>query len=94
MRQKLEFAKGLLEGLNAKDYTQIARNAKALKALSQAAVWTDTKMRSIPQYGWLSVEFQELADDIAAKAGEKISMARRWATFSSRRTACLSSQCS
>lgn len=71
MRQKLEFARGLLEGLTREDYPQIAKNAKALKALSQAAVWTDTKMRSTPQYGWLSVEFQQLADDIAAKADEK-----------------------
>ncbi len=39
--------------------------------MSQAAVWADTKLRSKPQYGWLSVEFQQLADEITAKANEK-----------------------
>ena len=71
MRQKLDFAKGMLEGLTREDYPQIAKNAKALKALSQAAVWTDTKLRSKPEYGWLSVEFQQLADEIATKADQK-----------------------
>ena len=66
---------GLLQGttqaLTREDFPQIAKNAKSLKALSQAAVWTEPKVGSQPEYGWLSVEFQELTDEIAAKAGEK-----------------------
>jgi cytochrome c556 len=71
MRQKLEFSRGLLEGLTRKDFPQIAKNAKALRALSEAAVWTEPKLGSQVEYGWLSHDFQQLTDEIAARAGEK-----------------------
>jgi hypothetical protein len=32
---------------------------------------TDTKLRSKPEHCWLSVEFQQLTDEIAAKADQK-----------------------
>jgi hypothetical protein len=71
MRQKLEFSRNLLEGLTREDFPQIAKSAKALKALSEAALWADSKPGLEPRHRQLSVEFQELTDEIAAKAGEK-----------------------
>ena len=38
MRQKLQYSNGLLEGLTREDYVQIAKNAKALKGISQASM--------------------------------------------------------
>jgi hypothetical protein len=71
MRQKLEFSRGLLKGLAREDFPQIAKNAKAPRALSEAAVWTEPKLGAQEQYGWLSREFQQLTDEIVSKAGEK-----------------------
>jgi hypothetical protein len=71
MRQKLEFSRGLLEGLTREDFPQIARNARALRALSEAAVWTEAKLGSQVEYQWLSHDFQQLTDEIAARAAEK-----------------------
>jgi hypothetical protein len=45
--------------------------AKTLKALSQAAAWVDSRPGPRPEYGWFSVQFQQLTDEIAAKAAEK-----------------------
>ena len=42
-----------------------------MRALSEAAVWAEPNFKSKPMYGWLSVEFQELTDEIAARADEK-----------------------
>jgi hypothetical protein len=71
MRQKLEFCKGLLDGLTSKDFPLIAVNAKALKSLSEASTWSEPKLKTASRYGWFSLEFQELTDEIAAQAGEK-----------------------
>jgi hypothetical protein len=71
MRQKLQHCNDLLEGLTREDFPRIAKSAKALRALSEAAVWAEPKFKSQPMYGWLSVEFQELTDEIATRANEK-----------------------
>jgi hypothetical protein len=71
MRQKLEYSTKLLEGLTRGDFPQIAGNAKSLRALSAAADWAEPNLRPETRYGWFSLEFQELTDEIAARAAEK-----------------------
>ncbi len=68
MRQKLDFSRGLLEGLTRADHPQIAKNARALKALSEDAEWAEPKLAALTRYGWFSLQFQDLTDEIAAKA--------------------------
>lgn len=71
MRQKLDHTRSLLEGLTREDFTQITRSAKALRALSEAADWAEPKLGAQTRYGWYSLEFQELTDEIAARASAK-----------------------
>lgn len=65
MRQKLEFSQGILEGLSTENFALIAKDADALKALSQ-----DTRWRVTPNINYfrLSSEFQDLADELARNA--------------------------
>ena len=68
MRQKLEYSKGVLEGLAVEDYDLIARNAKGLKALSQAAEWEVSTIPNVDEYLPYTADFQRLADDLMKKA--------------------------
>jgi hypothetical protein len=53
------------------DFPQIAKSAKALRAMGVAAVWIEPKLGSQVQYGRLSLAFQHPTDDIASRASEK-----------------------
>ncbi|MDR3633013.1 MAG: hypothetical protein P4L84_04200 [Isosphaeraceae bacterium] len=71
MRQKLEFSKKVLEGLTLEDYDAIAKNARALKLLSEAAEWEVPTIPNANEYIALTTEFQKAADDLRMKAKEK-----------------------
>lgn len=71
MRQKLELSKHVLEGLAREDFDLIEKNAKAIKALSQAAEWEDPKIPHPEQYLPYTAEFQRLATELAKKAKAK-----------------------
>lgn len=71
MRQKLDFSRDLLDGLTREDYAQIIKNAKSLKAMSEAAIWSDPVLKIRSRYQWFSLEFQDLTDEIVARAEEK-----------------------
>jgi hypothetical protein len=68
MRQKLSHSQKLLEGLTLEDYNLVGENARALRDLSQ-----DTRWRVSPNVNYLrmSAEFQDLADEISAKAKQR-----------------------
>src|SRR5260370_20849532 len=68
MKPKLDHAKGVLEGLAIEDYAKIAKNAEALKALSEAAEW-----RVSPTVAYLRFrgEFPRLADELVTHAKKK-----------------------
>ena len=65
MRQKLEHSKNALEGLAVEDFPLIAKNAMAMRQLSEDARW-----RITPNLDYLrrSAEFQDLTAELAAKA--------------------------
>lgn len=71
MRQKLEFSKNLLEGLAMENHETIARNAKALKLLSQAAEWEVPTIPNATDYVAFTTDFQRIADDLAKQAKAK-----------------------
>jgi hypothetical protein len=71
MRMKLEYSKKVLEGLTLEDYAAIAKNAKALKALSQAAEWEVPTIPDVTDYVAFTTEFQRLADELGQKAKDK-----------------------
>jgi hypothetical protein len=71
MRQKLEFSSRILDGLSREDFAQIERNAKALKALSQAAQWEQAGIADENRYARSSYQFQDLTNELAAKAEQK-----------------------
>jgi hypothetical protein len=68
MRQKLDHAQKVLEGLSLENYALVADHATALRELSQ-----DTRWRVSPDVNYLrlSAEFQDLADELARKAKQK-----------------------
>jgi len=68
MRQKLEHGKNVLEGLAMEDFALIAKNATAMRELSEDARW---RVSPNTNYLRLSNEFQDLADEIADKAKER-----------------------
>jgi len=68
MRQKLEHSKNLLEGLATEDFALIAKNATAMRELSEDARW---RVSPNANYLRLSNEFQDLADEMADKAKER-----------------------
>lgn len=71
MRQKLEFAKNVLEGLSLERYESVERNAKALRRLSQAAEWEVPTIPNATDYVALTTEFQRYADDLARNAKDR-----------------------
>ena len=71
MRQKLEFSKKVLEGLTVEDYDTIAKSARALRLLSQAAEWEVPTIPGVPDYIAYTNEFQRHADELALRARQK-----------------------
>jgi hypothetical protein len=71
MRQKLEFSKKVLEGLTVEDYDTIAKNARALRLLSQAAEWEVPTIPSATDYISYTNEFQRYTDELALRARQK-----------------------
>jgi hypothetical protein len=68
MRQKLEFAKDVLEGLSLEQYAPIERSAKALKKLSEAAEWEVPTIPNATDYIAQTTEFQRSCDDLQKQA--------------------------
>ena len=68
MRQKLDHSKNVIEGLALEDFAMIAKNAKAMRELSEDARW---RVSPNINYLRLSAEFQDIADELAAKAKGK-----------------------
>ena len=71
MRNKLEYSKNVLDGLSREDYALIARDARALKSLSEKAAWKDAMIPNAPDYIAYTVEFQRLADELEQKAKQR-----------------------
>ena len=71
MRMKLEYSKKVLEGLTLEDYPTIAKNAQALKKLSEAAEWEVPTIPNAGEYVVFTSEFQRLADELAKKAKDR-----------------------
>jgi cytochrome c556 len=65
MRQKLDHAKNVLEGLSLEDFKLIEKNATAMRELSEDARW---RISPNINYLRLSAEFQDLAAELAARA--------------------------
>jgi hypothetical protein len=68
MRQKLEHAKNVLEGLSVEDFALIANNARRMRELSEDARW---RVSPDVNYLRLSTDFQDVASELEAKAKEK-----------------------
>jgi hypothetical protein len=68
MRQKLEHSKSALEELAMEDFALIAKNATAMRELSEDVRW---QVSPNVNYLRLSAEFQDLAGELASKAKEK-----------------------
>jgi hypothetical protein len=71
MRQKLAFSQKVLEGLTLEDYAMIAKNAKALKLLSQASEWEVPTIPNATEFVAFTTEFQQMTDTLGQKAKEK-----------------------
>ena len=71
MRTKLEYSKKVLEGLTLEDYDAIAKSAKSLRLLSQAAEWEVPTIPNATDYVYLTREFQQITDELAKKASQK-----------------------
>lgn len=68
MKQKLNDAQNLLEGLALEDYELIEQSAKQLNQLSIEAQWTDAYS---PLYGKFGTEFRSATDRIIMSAKER-----------------------
>jgi hypothetical protein len=71
MRQKLEFAKNVLEGLTVENFDLIEKNARGMKRLSAAAEWEVASIPNIDEYLPYTNEFQRLCDEVVKAAKEK-----------------------
>lgn len=71
MRKKLEYSKNVLEGLSLEDFGLIARNARALKAMSERATWRDSMIPNPQDYIPYTMEFQREVDELTEKANQK-----------------------
>jgi hypothetical protein len=70
MRKKLEYSKNVLEGLSLEDFGLVARNARALKAMSEVAAWRDSMIPNPQDYIPYTMEFQRQADELVQKANK------------------------
>lgn len=68
MKRKLSHAQKVLEGITTEDYDAMAKHAKDLSALSQAAAW---QVFQTPEYQYHSARFRQIADSMAKNAEEK-----------------------
>ena len=68
MRQKLEHAKGVLEGLAIEDYDLIAREAQAMSLLSLESNWN---VLNTEEYLEQSKDFRRVVNSITEAAREK-----------------------
>lgn len=68
MRQKLDRAKSILEGLTLEQYDKIASNARSLKLLSTEAGW---KVLQTKEYEQQSNDFRRACDLLEKAAKEK-----------------------
>lgn len=68
MRQKLEHAQKVLEGIAVKDFDLLEKHAHNLMILSQKAEW---KVLTTPEYELRSDEFRRNADSLAKAAKDK-----------------------
>lgn len=68
MRQKLEHAKGVLEGLALEDYDLIAKEAQALSLLSLESTWN---VLNTEEYLEQSKDFRRVVTSITEAAREK-----------------------
>jgi hypothetical protein len=68
MRQKLEHAQKVLEGIAVKDFDLLEKNAVHLMILSKKAEW---KVLTTPEYELRSDEFRRHADSLAKAAKDK-----------------------
>jgi hypothetical protein len=71
MRTKLDHAKKVLEGLTLEDYDAIAKSARALRLLSQAAEWEVPTIPNATDYISLTREFQRYTEELGQKAKQK-----------------------
>ena len=68
MRQKLEFAKQVLEGLALEQFATIEKGGKALKKLSEAAEWEVAVIPNATDYVMLTTDFQRHADELVKQS--------------------------
>ena len=68
MRQKLEHAQKVLEGVAVEDFKSIAENAQAMALLAQAASW---QVYQTPEYAQHTTEFRRACDELARMARAK-----------------------
>jgi len=71
MRQKLAFAKDVLEGLALEHFATIERGGKALKKLSEGAEWEVSTIPNATDYVMMTTDFQRHADDLVKQAKAK-----------------------
>jgi hypothetical protein len=71
MRQKLSFAKDVLEGLALEQFSTIEKGGKALKRLSEAADWELATIPSAADYVALTADFQRHADELVKQANAR-----------------------
>jgi hypothetical protein len=57
---KLEFSKGVLDGIVIEKYDEIIKGAKALRRLSEAAEWEVVGIPNVQSYLPFTREFQRL----------------------------------
>ena len=68
MRQKLESAHAILDGLALEDYQSIATHAERLRNISRATTW---HKGDIPEFQHFAKSFQNSADYLAEQAKAK-----------------------
>jgi hypothetical protein len=71
MRQKLVFAKDVLEGLALEQFATIEKGGKALKKLSEGAEWEVSTIPNATDYIMMTTDFQRHADDLVKQAKAK-----------------------
>ena len=68
MQRKRQLAHDVFDAIVVKDFKGIGKDARALTAISQAAVW---RVMLTPRYAQYTADFQEATEKMAVKAGEK-----------------------
>jgi cytochrome c556 len=71
MRQKLDFAKDVLEGLSLERFDTIEKGGKALKRLSESAEWEVTTIPAVNDFVMFTTDFQRHADELVKQAKAK-----------------------